>query len=167
MLRLSDLKLHLNHTDSELNIAITNKLNLRSEELLGISIFKRSYDARKKTNIFLIYQLDLLLTASAESRVLKKYKEQFFLTLTPDSSYSFAAQARKNFPQADEYRPVIIGFGPCGILNLGLEILGVSGETVSLTLSQMFNMEKAVQELFLMENSGVRLKISDIADVRF
>ena len=116
MLRLSDLKLHLNHTDSELNIAITNKLNLRSEELLGISIFKRSYDARKKTNIFLIYQLDLLLTASAESRVLKKYKEQFFLTLTPDSSYSFAAQARKNFPQADEYRPVIIGFGPCGIL---------------------------------------------------
>ena len=116
MLRLSDLKLHLNHTDSELNIAITNKLNLSSEELLGISIFKRSYDARKKTNIFLIYQLDLLLTASAESRVLKKYKEQFFLTLTPDSSYSFAAQARKNFPQANEHRPVIIGFGPCGIL---------------------------------------------------
>ena len=116
MLRLSDIRLHLNHTDEELNKAIIEKLNLADEDLLGFSIFKRSYDARKKTNIVLIYQLDVMLTTIAQCRVLEQYNDQPFLTLSPDNSYHFVAKNIENFPQDNQFRPLIIGFGPCGIL---------------------------------------------------
>ena len=117
MLRLTDIKLHLNHTDAELNKAIIEKLNLVDEELLGFSVFKRSYDARKKTNIFLIYQLDVLLTKASQCRVLEHYSHQSFLALSPDNGYHFVSHAVKNFPPKGSYRPLVIGFGPCGILS--------------------------------------------------
>jgi|TARA_B110000503_G_scaffold74865_1_gene115611 uncharacterized protein len=116
MLRLSDVKLHLNHTDEDLSKAITEKLGLADGDLLSFSIFKRSYDARKKTNIFLIYQLDVMLTATAQCRVLGQHNDQSFLALSPDDSYHFVAKNIKNFPQDNQYRPLVIGFGPCGIL---------------------------------------------------
>ena len=102
MLRLSDIRLHLNHTDEELNKAIIEKLNLADEDLLGFSIFKRSYDARKKTNIVLIYQLDVMLTTIAQCRVLEQYNDQPFLTLSPDNSYHFVAKNIENFPQDNQ-----------------------------------------------------------------
>ena len=62
MLRLSEIKLPLNHTENDLPEAILRTLNISAaEELLGFSIYKRSYDARKKGNILLIYQLDIEL----------------------------------------------------------------------------------------------------------
>ncbi len=116
MLRLNEIKLPLDHTDDELTNAVIQKLMIQPEQLLDLSVFKRSYDARKKSNIKLIYQLDVELTDSAEKNVLESFAGKSFVRVSPDTSYRFAAQADSNFPVGDQQRPVIIGFGPCGIL---------------------------------------------------
>ena len=116
MLRLSDLQLPLDHTDEELQTAIFNKLGITAEELQSFSLFKRSHDARKKHKILLIYQLDVVLTVSAEQRVLEQFSGQSSVRLSPDTRYQFVAEAAEKFPTADQQRPIVIGFGPCGLL---------------------------------------------------
>lgn len=116
MLRLTEIKLPLHHTDNELPAAIVETLGIKSDELLGFSIFKRSYDARKKSNILLIYHLDVTLSADNEKAVLEKFAKQSFVKESPDTSYKFVAQAPADFPADNQERPIIIGFGPCGIL---------------------------------------------------
>jgi uncharacterized protein len=116
MLRLSDLTLPLDHTDEELQAAIISKLDLAVEELLSFSLFKRSYDARKKHKILLVYQLDVALTALAEQRVSEQFSKQSFIRPSPDTSYQFVANTAENFPEDKQQRPIVIGFGPCGML---------------------------------------------------
>jgi len=116
MLRINELKLSLHHTNDELQAAIINKLAITSDELLDFTIFKRSYDARKKAKILLIYQLDISLSKEVEERVLQLFEKDNLIKPSPDTQYKFVAQANEGFPNKDQQRPIIIGFGPCGIL---------------------------------------------------
>lgn len=116
MLRINELKLPLDHSDHALADAIINKLAVAADELVSFSIFKRSYDARKKSAILLIYQLDVILTPAAEEAVLEKLAGDPSIRISPDTRYRFVAQANKDFPALGQQRPLIIGFGPCGIL---------------------------------------------------
>ena len=116
MLRLSEIKLPLNHTENDLPEAILRILKISAEELLGFNIYKRSYDARKKGNIMLIYQLDIELGDNLEKRVLETTPALPRVGPSPDTNYKFVAQANVEFPASNQQRPIIIGFGPCGIL---------------------------------------------------
>lgn len=116
MLRLTDLKLPLNHTADALAAALIKKLGIMPDDLVSFTVFKRSFDARKKHNILLIYQLDVVLTEMAEQAVLVRFAEQAFVKPSPDTSYQFVAQALTDFPTAEQQRPIIIGFGPAGML---------------------------------------------------
>lgn len=116
MLRLSDLQLPLDHTDEELQATILHKLGITADELQSFSLFKRSYDARKKHKILLIYQLDVALTAAAEKRVLEQFVNQSFVRPSPDTRYQFVAEAADSFPSKTQQRPIVIRFGPCGML---------------------------------------------------
>ena len=116
MLRLNEIKMALNHNEDDLNDAIVDKLAINSDDLLSFTIFKRSHDARKKSNILLIYQLDVVLKDDVEAAVLEQFSQQAFVKVSPDTSYHFVAQAEKSFPNKEQQRPIIIGFGPCGIL---------------------------------------------------
>ncbi len=116
MLRLNDIKLPLNHNDLDLRSAVLSKLALAEHELLNITIFKRSYDARKKHNILLIYLLDLELSSDAEQRVLGQFSGKSFVGPSPNTQYNFVGHAPANFPTGNQQRPIVIGFGPCGIL---------------------------------------------------
>jgi len=116
MLRINELKLPLHHNDDELRATIIQKLAITADELISFSIFKRSYDARKKSSILLIYQLDVSLSKDVEARVLSAYTKNSSVRLSPDTRYNFVAQANTNFPDSDQKRPVVIGFGPCGML---------------------------------------------------
>ena len=49
MLRLTEIKLPLNHTPEELPAAILKKLGVPAGDVNGFTIFLRSYDARKST----------------------------------------------------------------------------------------------------------------------
>ncbi|MFT4797345.1 MAG: putative FAD-dependent dehydrogenase [Candidatus Azotimanducaceae bacterium] len=116
MLRLNELKLPLNHAEQDLSLAVIERLGIAVEDLLDINIFKRSYDARNKRQIQLIYQLDLTLTAESEASLLANPKTSGLVQPSPDTSYHFVATAPPDFPSAEQQRPIVIGFGPCGLL---------------------------------------------------
>ncbi|MBE0439156.1 MAG: NAD(P)/FAD-dependent oxidoreductase [Gammaproteobacteria bacterium] len=116
MLRLTEIKLPLDHSDDDLRQAILSKLDLNPDELLDYSIFKRSYDARKKSAIVMIYHLDITLSEQTERRVLDAFAKASFVMPSPDTSYQFVATAPDDFPLAHQQRPIIVGFGPAGIL---------------------------------------------------
>jgi uncharacterized FAD-dependent dehydrogenase len=116
MLRLTEIKLPLEHTEADLAAAIADKLEISAEQLQGFSVFKRSYDARQQDNILLIYHLDVQLAAELETQLLEKFVRQSFCRISPDTSYQFVALADADFPNSEQQRPLVIGFGPCGIL---------------------------------------------------
>lgn len=117
MLRINELKLPLNHTEAELSAAIVKKLGVNAEELEGFSVFKRSYDARQKSNIYLIYQLDVNLDKAREEAVLTSLGKNSGVRVSPDTDYHFVTEPQQDFPSAQQSRPVVVGFGPCGILS--------------------------------------------------
>lgn len=116
MLRLNNIKLPLDHADSDLAMAASNRLGIDAADIFRCEVFKRSFDARKKKNILLIYQVDVELSAELEASLLEKYSNQDICRASPDTSYHFVAQADEIFPNAAQQRPIVIGFGPCGIL---------------------------------------------------
>ncbi|MEY8247032.1 MAG: NAD(P)/FAD-dependent oxidoreductase [Bermanella sp.] len=116
MLRINELKLPLDHSDDDLSAAIIHKLAIEATQLLSFSVFKRSYDARKKAKILLIYQLDVVVNAALEEAVLARQPQHALVKASPDTTYHAVAQAEANFPAAEQQRPIVIGFGPCGML---------------------------------------------------
>ncbi len=109
MLRLTEVKLPLDHPEDEIKSAILKKLQITDEELISYSIFKRSYDARKKGDITLVYILDVETTQ--ETHLLKRLKKDPHVMATPDMTYRPVAQAPSNLA----IRPIVIGTGPCGL----------------------------------------------------
>jgi uncharacterized protein len=109
MLRLTDLKLPLEHSEAALTAAILTRLGIETVALTGYSIAKRSYDARKRGAIALIYALDIDTTQEAE--LLRRFTDDPHIQPTPDTDYHFVTQAPPKLSQ----RPLVIGFGPCGL----------------------------------------------------
>ncbi|TWX65954.1 NAD(P)/FAD-dependent oxidoreductase [Colwellia demingiae] len=109
MIRLTNIKLALDHQEHELEQAILTKLSIKDVQLIKFTVFKRGYDARKKNNIFLIYTLDVETTVNEQ--LLATFEDDTQVKETPDMAYKFVSQAPKNLKN----RPVVIGMGPCGI----------------------------------------------------
>ncbi|MGB7487942.1 MAG: hypothetical protein WA901_17255, partial [Phormidesmis sp.] len=109
MLRLKEVKLPLDHTEADLRAAILQKLKIAAHELTGYSIFKRSYDARKKNDISLVYALDI--ETPRQKQLLKQFKQNGRVSLTPNMDYQYVAKA----PAELSVRPIVIGVGPCGM----------------------------------------------------
>ncbi len=116
MLRINEIKLPLDHDATALRKAILNSLGIPDEALLSFTVFKRSYDARKKTAISLIYQVDVELPETLESAILEGFAAGNFVRPAPDTVYRYVTSAGDAFPGAGQRRPLIIGFGPCGLL---------------------------------------------------
>lgn len=108
MLRISEIKLSLDHKPEELTTAICKKLAIKPDAIINYTIFKRSYDARRIT-MCLTYIVDIEL--NDEPRIFKKFHNHPHVSITPDMSYQYIGQA----PSSLQKRPIIIGFGPCGL----------------------------------------------------
>ena len=113
MLRITELRLPLNHADAALQTAIAARLCVAESAINNFSVFKRSYDARKKSAIVLIYTLDCEL--DDEAGVLARLAGRPHVRLTPDTDYRFVGHAPVDFFAVQRSRPLVIGFGPCGI----------------------------------------------------
>ena len=109
MLRLSEIKLPLAHSENELATAILARLAIPAEQLISYLVFKRGVDARKKNHILYSYTLDV--TVSDEAAVLACFNNDPHTKLAPDTSYHFVAHA----PQGLNERPIVIGMGPAGL----------------------------------------------------
>jgi len=114
MLRITELRLPLNHAEGDLRPALVARLGIKDEQLKRFNVFKRSYDARKKTAIVLIYTLDCEFASDAvEQAVAQRLASDTHVRPTPDTSYQFVGHAPADYQR--EKRPIVIGFGPCGI----------------------------------------------------
>jgi uncharacterized protein len=113
MLRITELKLPLDHVEAALPAAIIARLAIKPEEMIRFVVFRRGYDSRKKADIQLVYTIDVELAPALEASLLKRFKKDVHIQPTPDTSYKFVAPPRAT--QKTTGRPVVIGFGPCGI----------------------------------------------------
>ena len=115
MLRITELRLPLEHDAHALRRAIVARLGVADADLTAFTVFKRSYDARKRAAIVLIYTVDCELRD--EAAVLAAVAGQPHIRATPDMSFRFICQAPVDWPadRAGQRRPLVIGFGPCGI----------------------------------------------------
>ena len=110
MLRITEFKLPIDHSDEQLRPALLAHLGLTSDELLDFTLFKRSYDARKKNaELCFIYTIDFQVTD--EAALLARFPDDRHLSIAPDTAYKPVGQA----PAELSERPIVVGFGPCGI----------------------------------------------------
>ena len=113
MLRINELRLPLDHPEAALRSAILKRLGIADAELLDVSVFRRGYDARKKTAIVLTYTLDV--TLADEAAVLARLAHDPQIRPAPDTRYRFLGHAPADFRESGRPRPLVIGFGPCGL----------------------------------------------------
>ena len=114
MLRLTDLKLPLDHDEAALPAAIVARLGIAANELTGFTIAKRSYDARKRGAITLIYAVDVDTSREADILARLQVDDEAMdgkVGPTPDTTYRFVAKLLAE----QALRPLVIGMGPCGL----------------------------------------------------
>ena len=110
MIRINELQLSLDHPNDALRPAICARLKITDAQLVDFTVFKRSYDARKKNSeITFVYIIDV--TLDNEAPVLERFADDRNVRPAPDTAYYPVAQA----PEGLTERPLIIGFGPCGL----------------------------------------------------
>ncbi|MFT4069092.1 NAD(P)/FAD-dependent oxidoreductase [Paraburkholderia sp.] len=158
MLRLSEIKLPLDHPESALEAAIRARLaelGVAKDGLIRYTVFRRAHDARKRADIKLTYIVDV--EVRDEAPALRHLADVPHCGVTPDMSYKFVARAPA---QPGKPRPVVIGMGPCGlfaglllaqmgfrpiILERGKAVRERTKDTFGLWRKSMLNPESNVQ----------------------
>ena len=111
MIRLTEIKLPLAHPDTAIAEAVVRTLGIQAGELRSVQVFKLSFDARK-AELLQVYIVDVALTSDAlEAEVLLRFENNPHVRPTPDMAYKPVATAPAHLTS----RPVVVGFGPCGI----------------------------------------------------
>ena len=113
MIRLTELRLPLEHSDAELRAAVVAVLGIDDPSLTGFTVFRRGYDARKKAAIVFVYTVDCEVTGEAD--VLARHAGDPRVRPAPDTTYRLVAHAPADFAASGRPRPIVVGFGPCGI----------------------------------------------------
>ena len=113
MIRITELRLPIDHTPEQLESAICKQLGISAADLISFEVFKRSYDARKNSVLTFIYSLDV--NVRDEKRVLEKNAHHPHIRVSPDTSYHFVTKINNPTQLRSKQRPIVIGFGPCGI----------------------------------------------------
>ena len=107
MIRISQIKLPVEHTMEELKRAAARELKVPEERIQSLSVSRRSVDARKKPVVY-VYTVDVEL--SEEKKLMRRLHNRNASLIQPK---------RYRFPEPGteplEHRPVIVGTGPAGL----------------------------------------------------
>ena len=115
MIRLTELKLPLEHSAAELEALVLQRLALPAGSTLRMQVFKRSVDARK-AELLVVYIVDVALpSVELEQAVLQRLAGTPQVSATPDMDYAPPCRAPAHWSALAADRPVVVGFGPCGI----------------------------------------------------
>ena len=109
MIRLTELRLPLNHPEDALRAAVLGRLGIGDAALQAMHVFRRGYDARKPQAIMLVYTLDV--DVADEAALLARHAGDQRIGAAPDTAYRFVARAPEGIR-----RPVVVGTGPCGFM---------------------------------------------------
>ena len=113
MLRLSELKLPLDHPEDALLEAVLKRLRIPPNDVFEQRMVKRSIDARRRDQIQLIYSVDVRVRG--EAALLRRLGKTSRVRQAPDTTYRPVAQAPRTLLDGDDaHRPVVVGAGPCG-----------------------------------------------------
>jgi uncharacterized protein len=126
MLRLTELRLPLDHAEDALRPAVLARLAITDLDLRSVQVARRGYDARRKSAIELVYTLDLELDPDrlGDTELLARHAGDHHLKPAPDTTYRPVAEVPTDFwpatgaasaAPAPPHRPVVVGFGPCGL----------------------------------------------------
>ncbi|KRI01713.1 NAD(P)/FAD-dependent oxidoreductase [Curvibacter sp. PAE-UM] len=110
MIRLTELKLPLEHAPEALPALIAKTLGITPGDITRHTVYKRSYDARK-AELQQVYIVDVEVPSALETTLLVRFAQNAHILPSPDLVYHPVAQA----PAGLQERPVVVGFGPCGI----------------------------------------------------
>ncbi|WP_432403724.1 NAD(P)/FAD-dependent oxidoreductase [Wukongibacter sp. M2B1] len=108
MIRISQLRLGIEDNTQKLIKKASKVLNIKTDSIKEISIFKESIDARKKGQIEFVYTVDV--SVDNEKRILKKIRNKN-VTITPDMEYKYPEPGNIKLGS----RPIVIGMGPAGL----------------------------------------------------
>jgi uncharacterized protein len=109
VIRITELPLPLDHTPESLRRAVVDRLAIDDAELLSLTLFKRSPDARRRNAILFVCIVDV--EVRDEAALLRRFEQDRQVGPAPDTAYHPVAQARANLKE----RPIVVGFGPGGL----------------------------------------------------
>ncbi|WP_246294628.1 NAD(P)/FAD-dependent oxidoreductase [Piscinibacter koreensis] len=144
MLRLTDLRLPLDHPADALPAAIAARLGVETAALVRVDVVKRSYDVRNKRAPVFIYTIDVavdglaagepgrgaggdagsaaapadpraVMASAADVTLLARLAGDPHVRPAPDMRYRFVGHVPADFGTGATPRPLVVGFGPCGI----------------------------------------------------
>ncbi|MEG6616316.1 NAD(P)/FAD-dependent oxidoreductase [Peptococcaceae bacterium 1198_IL3148] len=108
MLRISNIKLPIDHNENDISLQIIKKLHIKEQDLIKYHIFKQSIDARKSEMIYFVYTIDVQV--KNEEQIIKKVKDKN-VSVAPKLQY----QHVKPGVSPLKNRPLIVGAGPAGL----------------------------------------------------
>ncbi len=111
MLRLTVIRLPLDHPEPALRDAVIARLGITAGRLRTLKVFKRGYDARKRSAIVFVYTVDCEVVD--EAAVLAAHAKDPHVRVAPDTRYRFVVDA--DATRGVSSRPLVVGFGPCGL----------------------------------------------------
>jgi len=127
MIRLSELKLPLDGAfdppdtasnpplyPPSLALLIADSLGVSIDAIANWKVFKRSFDARQKLQV--VYIVDVQLhNSNQEQQLLQQHAQHPHIQATPDMQWHPPVHVPADWAKLDAVRPVVVGFGPCGM----------------------------------------------------
>ena len=103
------------HPTAALRQLAAQALGISAPDIASMNVFKRSFDARK-ADLLAVYIVDLSFAdAQVEVDLLRKFDQNPHIQPTPDMAWHPPCQAPASFGVTQSERPVVVGFGPCGM----------------------------------------------------
>ncbi len=103
------------HPEAALRQLVAKALGITAQDIATLHVFKRSFDARK-AELLAVFIVDITLTdALTEVALLQKFEPNPHIQPTPDMAWHAPCRAPEGFGAAPGERPVVVGFGPCGM----------------------------------------------------
>src|SRR5512140_2372457 len=108
MIRLTEIKLPLDHDEADLERAILARLGARPSEVVEYFVRREAFDARTKGSIRVVYVIDV---AVKDERAFRSRHPATTWTEAPDFTYRAVTPGKAPL----RHRPVVVGSGPAGL----------------------------------------------------
>jgi len=103
------------HPQAALRQLAAQALGIPEHDIDTLHVFKRSFDARK-AELLAVFIVDITLNdAHNEAALLLQFEKNPHIQPTPDMAWHPPCHAPAGFGKQEGERPVVVGFGPCGM----------------------------------------------------